>query len=475
MSITRTPRLWLYLYFPDQYLHSLFADENRPLVITTGQPPRLLQLNQAALKAGLQADLTLASAMGLCPHLLIRPHSPRQEQQALEQKALWANQFAASIYLDPPDGLWLEVGTMLQLFGGLEALWQQIRNKAQTLWPLQAGCDSRPARARLLARSQPDASLSANTDHNREHLYALPIQQLDISAADQLVLERVGVRTLQALRQLPKAQLAARVSPALMLWLTRFDSMTPDAGQPFVQPPGFSQRSVLLEDIEQIEILLFPLRPLLMALCGYLHQHHQATRQLQIIVSHREGPASHWELGLAHAEQDYEELLRLCRYRLGRQSLRAPVTSIELRVEQFEEWQPQQLTSFDHVGSNSGSYTQDHLQLINRLLARLQQGQLQRLASNADARPEHACTLLAVDQSYPHHIESRPISAPLWLVPSPIACPRPPHLHGSPLRIGSGWWDDHAVCRDYFKSRQQGWLWVFRQPDQHWYIQGYWG
>ena len=67
---------------------------------------------------------------------------------------------------------------------------------------------------------------------------------------------------------------------------------------------------------------------------------------------------------------------------------------------------------------------------------------------------------------------------PYWLLyqPQPIE-KKKLNLLGGPERIETGWWDAHAICRDYYRAQlpDRSLCWVYRQPDQQWFIAGYFG
>ena len=106
-----TMNLWLYLHFPDLYLHSLNPDPQQPVAVVAG--PRweegvsapttslaqltVAQANAAAKQRGVDVDMPLASALCLCPQLITHTAEPQHQQQLLQQRALWAYQFSATI------------------------------------------------------------------------------------------------------------------------------------------------------------------------------------------------------------------------------------------------------------------------------------------------------------------------------------------------------------------------------------------
>jgi len=489
-------KIWLYLHFPDLYLHSLFAPQQQsqrqclqeqPLAILQ-QPAAgrqhyyVWQRNQAAARAGVEADMPLASALCFCPALQTRLAEPHKNQQLLQQKASWAYQFSARVSIDPPQGLWLEVSSMLSLFGGLEALCQRIRQAAQQQqWPLQLGLAHQPLAARILAHQhlsdphqyQP-ALLAASS---QQLLHGLTLEQLDFPAEQQLALQRLGIHHYAQLQALPSARLSDRFDRALVCYLSQLNGTQQPMFEWFQPPLTFSEEAHFIQEVEHINGLLFPLKRQLASLSIFLQQRQLAVSQLRLQLKHRQ-PAdqaitdSHWSIRFARPEYRQHELMTLLRYQLEKRHLSAPVRELTLSATHFIAQQQQQQ---DYWPQQAGGQ-QPGETLLNRLQARLQPQQLCRLSSSGDARPDFAWHSSDPLQPYPQN-QSR-LSAtpqPLWLLPQPRSCVAPRDIISGPQRISSGWWQAGGYQRrDYYQVRQQQQLlWVFRDEYKRWFIHGY--
>jgi len=472
--------LWLYLHFPDLYLHSLLIPDDQPVALLGAQHQHVVQLNHAARKAGVTVDMSMATAYSLCPALLVQPLDEARQQQLLEQKALWAYRYSAQICLDPPQGIWLEVGSMLKLFGGLEALWHRLLREAPTQWPIQPGVAQSAQAARLLAINNIGLP-NADKHWIRQQLHGLTLAQLHLDESLQLKLQRVGAKTLGDLIRLPLTDLAVRYGVELVDYLERIQGHKRQPMQWFEPPLEFQQDAFFIEEVEHRNGLLFPLRPLLAALSSFLQQRQLCTRTLILHLSHRNQPTSEWRLGFARGEFREQELLALARYRLEHHTLPAPVTSLRLRVEQFEDMYPLRSNDWSKVLGNRSEEDSDGLDdsLLNRLQAKLQHQQLFYLQATADPRPELAGQLLDSHRHPEDPAVRRGLLRPLWLLSQPVPCPPPEQqslIRLRPERISSGWWDSYAVRRDYYLSLQSGQLlWIYRDASQDWFIQGLFG
>jgi len=452
--------LWLYLHFPDMYLHSLNPDPQQPVAVVAG--PRwqegvsasttslaqlaIVQSNAAAKQRGVDVDMPLASALCLCPQLITHTAGPQQQQQLLQQRALWAYQFSATICLDYPQGLWLEVASMRRLFSGVASLHQQLQQQAaQQQWPLQCALASYPAAAKVLALQQPDTQASLRNEeqtlsrlsrdqqiqHSCQRLQSFTTEQLQLTAESQLALQRLGIHTLRQLQQLPMAELASRFDAQLIQQLMQLQGSQRSPLTSFKPPLNFADTSLFIHDVEHINGLLFPLKRQLATLCAFLAGRQLAINQLQLQLVHRQSGEepindSHWLLRLARPEYRYDELLQLLRYQLERRQLTAPVRQLTVCVDQFVPQQAQQhdiqlrhdtqrlhdtqqLHNTQRAANDIrvGLRQSNHIrcsaadELLNRLQSRLQPGQLFRLSCNRDARPEYAWQKISPQQHYP--------------------------------------------------------------------------
>jgi protein ImuB len=486
---------WIYLYFPDLYLHSFHQQQAEPFALLEAQGGQyyVCQRNTRAADAGVEVDMPLASALCLCSNLQTSLMDPHKAEQLLQQQALWAYRFSAQVCLDPPQGLWLEAASMQNLFGGVSALCQQIQKQAEAYqWPLQIALGYTPAVAKVLAVN--NCGQTRQWQHplkhqqlkmdNQQQLRPLSMAQLGLTESHQLALQRFGVHHYHQLLKLPLSELASRFDSDLIHWLMQLSGDKPTTMNFFQPPLDFCDEALFIHDVEHVNGLLFPLRRQLSVLSAFLHQRQLAIDHVRIRLKHRQHAGdlnndSHWLIRFARAEYRQHELTQLIRYQLEKKTLTAPVREMVLQVCQFVSQQPQQTDYWP----GSVHCRQEHgQQLLNRLQARLEHNQLFRLTSNADARPDHAWQALQAEQVYPANNRHRLTcqnDRPLWLLTQAIPCAEPEHIISGPERISSGWWQHgDQQQRDYYQvieqqknTRQH--LWVFRDARKQWFIQGY--
>ncbi|WP_430459893.1 Y-family DNA polymerase [Thalassolituus sp. LLYu03] len=478
---------WLYLWFPDLYLHHLLQhsdDAQLPLALLppgNGQAAHIVSCNQAARRQGVEADMPLTTALCLCPALSLARLDPHQQQQLLDGRALWAGQFSAQVCPDGDDGLWLESASMLRLFQGHEALIARITQAAAAeQWPLHCGSGDTPLAARLRACCRLPAGAGL------QPLTLAQLHQGRLLNADELAqLQRLGIQRLSDLLRLPHSGLASRFGTGLSLRLQRLSGQQAHPLPAFQPAEYFQQQAQFIREVEHANGLLFPLQRLLQRLAEFLQRRQLSTRCLYLHLTHRGQPATDWSVRFAHGEYRQPELVYLCRYFLEKQTLRAPVQTLILQVREFSERNrqqktlltgPEQCAAFAQQHNHNDHQHSDSQQLLNRLGSRLLPHQLLQLRARPDPRPEQAARLVPCDSDSVRQPQPalRPDlgQRPLWLLAEPLPCPPPEHIVSGPERLCSGWWDDQPLRRDYYRARQGAQLvWLFHSDGQ-WFIHG---
>ncbi|MFD2229162.1 Y-family DNA polymerase [Alkalimarinus sediminis] len=489
--------LWLYLDFPQLPLDHLMRglESPQPLVVVDGTPPLVKSVNHEAHKSGVAEGMSLSTAYCLLPELNAATYDPIQATITLESLAASAYQYASHITLYPPDGLLLEVGSMLKLFNGLNELWNQLyaefSNQGFTLYLATAAT---PIGARLLARNQ-QGLCSDNESHIATRIAGLTLHQAELPNGTAERCRRMGIKTLQQLISLPLAELTQRFGTELTIYLNKILGKAADPQTPYQRPHSFFRRLDFVTEMEHINGVLFPLQRLLQELSDYLTRYQLATDTLAITLLHREHSSTEIIIRSAQQEHHSEELMLLCRLRLERHTIPAPMLAITLKVDQLT---PLDVTSDDFFTEVTHQQS-DLRQLMSKLQARLGDHAITQLMVNPEHRPEKAQMLLPTRQLLPAHplskkfkknvsgpglnTSSSPTDTPAWIAKRPLwLCSTPypitPHnlqfLTG-PERISSGWWDQDAILRDYYTIQfPHGALgWGFRDAKGGWFLQGW--
>ena len=474
--------LWLSLHFPHLALE-IFAralsDPALPLLVSDSRGARhyVHARNRAAAAAGVVPGMTLGAAEALLPVHRTLARDADGERAALEGLAAWAGQFTSTVSLVPPQGLLLEIGGSLLLFGGLEALRMRLHEELHTLGYRAVGAVAPvPLAAVLLARAGRTAPVLEKSALHAA-LGDLPLERLGLDDTAVEALRGMGLRQLAECLRLPRHGLARRLGPDVLAHLLRAVGELPDPRPAFVSPPAFSRRLVLPAEVDGTEALLFATRRLLLELAGLLRARGAGVAQLVLTLGHRGRPPSRLELGLLTPSRDAAHLLMLLRTRLDQFTLPAPVDELSLDATQLSELPDENRVLFGEARTLQARGEQ----LLDTLRARLGSNAVQGCRAVADHRPERAWRHCVPGS--PADSDATPARRPLWLLdaPEPLEnvdghpCRKGKlRLLSGPERIEAGWWDE-GVTRDYFmaEDREHARLWIFREHrGGQWFLHG---
>ncbi len=473
--------LWVCLHFPALALNLVEQSlrQPQPIVIeVTRQQRRLvLMANELAHAAGIVPGMTIPTAQGLVNGLHCALQNESAERDALQQIGHWAYQFTPYLRTHGQHNLLMEISHSLKLFQGQKKLAHRI------LSTLPAGfkpfslalCDT--ALSALLFAQAHEASGQAMT-FSRDELPDYSIHWLDIEAEKKTLLHSMGITTLAQLLELPRDALAKRFGPGLVDYLKQLTGEVPDLLPTWNLPEQFTAELEFIQELDNTEQLVFPLRNLLDKLEHYCRARQSATVALQFSFPLRNHNIQRWPLALAAPQYKCADILPLLQLKLARLQLQAPVLGVQLHVTEFlplPQGQQDLLVPWrsDHVS---------RYQLVDRLKARLGNDNVNGLSMVADHRPEYGWAAIAPGAGKPlqHPGEQRPF----WLLSQPqkLRTKKGMPLHQDelqlikgPERIETGWWDNQPVSRDYFIARQRNGqqLWIYRnRDDQQWYLHG---
>lgn len=474
--------IWLSLHFPHLALE-IFAralsDPALPLLVSDarGARQRVYARNRAAAQAGVVPGMALGAAQALLPAHRTLPRDEEAERAALERLAAWAGQFTSMVSLVPPQGLLLEIGGSLLLFGGLEALRAHVLEGLGALgYRAATGMAPVPLAAVLLARAGYTTPVLEKPALGAV-LGDFPLECLGLDEAVVSTLHGMGLRRLAECLRLPRSGLARRLGPDTLAYLLRILGELPDPQSAYVPPPCFTSRLVLPAEVDNTEALLFAARRQLLELSGFLRARGAGISQLVLALGHRGRTASRLELGLLSPSRDANHLLILLRTRLEQFTLPAPVDELVLAADALMPLADENRALF---GEERAVQAQGE-QLLEKLRARLGADAVHGCNVVAEHRPERAWCHCApgsagdVDAAFGHR--------PLWLLNTPELLDELSghpcrggqlRLISGPERIEAGWWDG-GVTRDYFvaEDAHHARLWIFREHrERRWFLHG---
>ncbi|WP_413851727.1 Y-family DNA polymerase [Albidovulum sp.] len=459
--------------------------------------PVIHAVNRAAHLAGVTVGARVADMRALCPALKVDFADPAGDRAALDRLALWARRWCPWTAADDwsagaggGHGLILDTTGSDHLRGGEPAMLADMEAALSAL-----GVAARLALAPTwgaawaLARFGPVRAICADPS-------PLPVAALRLDGETVLLLNRLGLRTIGHLADLPRLALARRFSRAAPAGnpLIRLDQMTGHLPEP-VSPP--EAPPVFRADARLAEPILDPaqhLPALCAALCDQLAKGRQGARRLRLTVYRTDGEVSRVEAACALPSRDPAHLAFLVRDRLERIDPGFGFDLISLEAPLAEAMDIRQA---DLAGGSDAGVELSHL--VDRLTVRFGRAalaQLQPMASHiperAEARAAPLAAPLAASPGAAAAQADRPGAAPVQadrpqrLLDHPeeirvlYAVPEGPPAqfqwrrlthrvtrYQGPERIAPDWWQDRpgTRLRDYFKVEDEVGhrFWLYRE------------
>ncbi|MDE0389923.1 MAG: DNA polymerase Y family protein, partial [Rhodospirillales bacterium] len=374
------------------------------LVAPDRRGPVLWAVNREASAKGLRPGMRLADARALLAGLATARADAAADRRGLERLALWCNRFTPWCAVDGDGdddkggdgGLLLDITGCAHLFGGEAALMNEIAARLTGLGiENRLGLADTPGAACALARfspaanGRPDARIAAPGEL-RTAIAGLPVEALRLAAEDAHLLRRLGLTTVGAVENLPRASLARRFpcrerGGAVLARLDRALGRQADPIVPMVPPPACLERLALPEPLIDRAGLDAMLARLMPGLAAALEREGLGARRLALWCYRVDGGVVRRAIATARATRDGDHLLRLFQEMLETIDPGFGIDLAALHAERVEPLAPAQLSL-----TGDGRRWGDLDLLVDRLLARLGTGAVCRLEPVARHRPEMA-------------------------------------------------------------------------------------
>ncbi|MFV0386387.1 Y-family DNA polymerase [Paracoccus sp. (in: a-proteobacteria)] len=487
----RVVSIWFPRLATDRVLRVRPVEGPFALTLTQGNAERLYCLNPAAESLGLSRGMTGADARAFCPDLTSAPADPLADARFLALLRRWATRYCPWVGNEGGDGLVMDITGSAHLIGGEAALLDDLRARLDRAGlSARAGLADTRGAAWALARhgggvAAPGAGLAA--------IAALPVEGLRLPPDMAVALRRLGLRRIGDLAGQPRAPLARRFGPGLMMRLDQASGQQPEAISPDPEPPRHAIRLTLPEPVGLLEDVMAATARLLDRLCERLAAQDRGARVLCLTLRRVDQESRQVELRLARALRDPARILPL--FRPGVEGVDAGFGIDVMRLEALVvEDLPAQQTG------NAGVARKDRLDdLITRLGMRVGLENIRRFLPAESHIPERSFQIAPAACSQPSGNWTSPRPRPLRIfAPEPAAGQGgagqgglPPQRFRwrsmamvtarvtGPERIAPEWWlDDPAWrsgLRDYWQveTAQGRRLWMFHTPlSPGWFVQG---
>jgi len=488
--------LWLPQWPIDRYSrannNTRQAETVFALTETTQQTQRLYAVGPAARALGLTAGMTLAEARAIHPAIITDTATPAADAAALEALARYLVRYTPLVALDGRDGILMDVTGCPHLFGGEQAMLTDIKNRlARAGITACAAMAETVGAAWALARYKAGSIVDKGT--SLDAITPLPVRALRLDDATSLMLNRLGLKTIGSITELPRAALARRFrgnpTKAVTELLERLDQTLGRREEP-INPltplPEWQVKQAFMEPAQHLEQVELALTALVDDLCLVLAEGERGARRLRLDAYRVDGTVQSLRIGLTRPSRDKAHMLRLFNEKLVDLEAGFGFDLLTLSALESERLMPAQVGDLRQEEAHSTAL------LMDRLAARLGPGAVLRLRHNASHLPERAQTVTTQGSRTLHAGELGWAHCPTTTAPRPLRLlPRPEPVdvlsavpEGAPRsfrwrrvehrvvraegpeRIANEWWtqaDDRT--RDYYRVEVTGGsrFWLFRR------------
>ncbi|MCB1369740.1 MAG: DNA polymerase Y family protein, partial [Rhodobacteraceae bacterium] len=317
-------------------------------------------------------------------------------------------------------------------------------------------------------------------------------------------LQGLGLRRIEDVAVLPRAQLARRLGPEVVRRLDQALGRAPEPVSPARPEHVFALRLTFPEPIGLEADVLAGLDRLLPPLCARLRAAGRGARRVRLTLMRVDGGAETRELGLARPADAPEAIRPLLALKLGDIDAGFGIEVLRLEAVAVEPLSPRQhrgqlAASAAAAAARQGGDPEGMAELLGRIGARLGLDSLTRLHPAESHLPEKGATVMAAAYSAPARDWPAPAAPrPIVIFPPEPVTPRdgeaPPRdfvwrrralrraAAFGPERIAPEWWLDDPAWRsgprDYWRVETEAGdrLWLFEarggEAAAGWFAQG---
>ena len=438
--------------------------------------------------------MTLVESFSLCQNLEVTNLQKDRSRNLLETIAQLLYEYSATVCIVEPDCIVIEIGTMLNYFGGLPLIIDSIE-KTLDQWATEYGMALGPTALLAQWRAQVSdtfhvkgAIRQMRSPLNMSTINWIKALPLTCSRWKQEHLDRLnglGFKSFDELYRLPSHAIKQHLGDYLYQEFGKAVGTIKHSLKTYVIPDGFTREIEFDREVEHSLGLIFPIKNILQALGVFMRRRRWKLYELSIELK----PA--WKLdntpatvllNLRHdlGSDDVLLWLELVELKLQKLLLPVPIRQMALRADKFESSIEYNQDLF-HKGHHQ---KQDIAVLASRLQARLGKAALQSPIFKGDHLPEDFAQYQPVEINslldkhsnhcpLPLHAQKRPH----WLLAKPKVISRDHFkiLQG-PERITTAWWESKGFQRrDYYQAlcHDNRVAWVFRDDQGAWYLQGW--
>lgn len=469
-----------------------------PFVIAAQVHGRLVitAINAVAAAAFIHTGMVVADARAIFPSLVVQDEPETKSATLLRELAEYCIRWTPLVSSDLPAGLTLDVTGCAHLWGGEQEYLRQILSRFTKMgYTVRAAIADTIASARGLARFGAETQI-IGPGLQKEALLPLPVQALDLEAEHLERLEKLGLRRINSIIDMPRPALRRRFGREILTKIDQALGKDEELFEPVVPLEAYQERLPCLEPIQTATGIEIALQQLLKQLCERL-QHEQKGLRVAIFKCFRiDGKLETVQIGTNRGSHNAAHLLKLFEDRI---TLIEPALGIELFL--LEAIKTEDLFSFQKTLWQGACGLEDTrlTELVDRLTNRVGENAVHRYLPAAHHWPERSLRLAhSFEEKLPFPwLIDKP--RPVMLLPQPelieVTAPVPDyppmnfryqgHLHkvkkaDGPERIEREWWIEEGQHRDYYcvENEEGARYWLFRsghysaEKNYQWFIHG---
>ena len=327
----------------------------------------------------------MTDARALEPGLIAIPADPKGDAALLERLARWAGRWSPLVEVDGPDALRLDVSGVAHLFGGEKVLVHDIRRRFERIG-LTTGVAIAPTAAAAWALAHYAAGICAE-DELEAKLAPLHVSALRLEPDTVLTLERLGLKTIGALQEMPRLALARRFRDGedIIEALDRALGRKPEplTAEPVEPPPRALLK--LEEPAAYLEAASQALERLIPELVSRLEQRHLGARRLSLTGYRVDGSIAVASVATSIPSREPKHLARLL-------ADRAAALDPEFGFDAFAlqaDWAEYLASAQDSLVEEPGG-ERELARLVDRLTVKLGQRAVRRPQAQESHLPERA-------------------------------------------------------------------------------------
>ena len=293
-------------------------DPERPFVLAVPATGglRIAAMNEAAEDAGIVVGDPVADARAKADSLQVRAADSAADDAALHRLALWATRYTptASPWIEEngADGFFLDIEGAAHLFGGEESLLADLAGRLDRFGlPARLAIADTPGMAWALSHFDLAPQSILPVGGKAAALSAMPIEALRLSGETRALLRRLGVKSVGALLDKPRAPFAARFADELLRRLDQALGRRDEPLIPVTAPPVYHSLNYLLEPIVSQQAILARACRLMQHLVHVLVRDEVGARALRLSLYGVDGTIETIDIGLTSPTRSVPHVTRL--------------------------------------------------------------------------------------------------------------------------------------------------------------------